>query len=97
MTARWLVPSMLAAGAAIIILFAPAARSAERVPLERREGWVITLLYAEPLEDFRTHRELSGPYPTRAACAWAAARMLVIVKGGRLRCDFVRELRMVPR
>ena len=97
MTARWLVLAVLALGAALIIWGAPKARAAEWRGIEHRLGWVITLLYDVPTEDHRSHRELSGPYGLRSECQAVADRMVVIVKNGRLRCDFVDQLQVVPR
>ena len=97
MSARWLVPAVLALGAALIVWGAPKARAAEWRGIEHRLGWVITLLYHSPTDDNRSHRELSGPYGLRSECRAVAERMMVMVPGGRLRCDFVDELRVIPR
>jgi hypothetical protein len=89
---------MIAAGAAFLALGVPFARAIEEGrPIPQgyvlAQGWVITLYLDKPTADDRMEFEISGIYPKRSRCKDALNSIRIIAKGGRLRCDWVDELR----
>ena len=88
---------MIVAGVVLVAFFAGRASAAELPRIQRVTGWSVTIYFLDYEAAGTGHRRLSGYVETRDQCEAIRAATVTKLPGGKLRCDFIDELLMVPR